>query len=169
MKKEKVYYLDLLAVREYVDDLVRYCEDQAKILLSKIEEDEKKNEQLQYSYQEYNYYKMYSTGFKLYAYDENVHSVEYKSSAAFKDALNNKELSSLRHIDIELNLSFRSGKNGEMVDHVHNITIRLEPNASYLKCEYSEADDIYHGIRKAISDKLENFPAVKTIFSKEAA
>ncbi len=118
MNKEKIYYLNLLAVKEYVDDLIKYCEEQAKSLQQKIEQDEQKNEQLRYDYQDYLYHSMFSTGLTIRAYDDHLRSLEYKDFASYQAA--QSTLSSLRFLNIELNLDYRSGKNAEMIDHTHH-------------------------------------------------
>ena len=167
MNKEKLYYLDLLAVKEYVDDLIKYCDEQAKSLQQKIDQDAQKNEQLRYGYQEYSYYGVYSTGLVIRVYDEHLRMIDYKDYASYQAA--QSTLTSLKFLTIELNLDYRSGKNAEMVDHTHHFEIRLEPNASYFECEMSENDEEFRDVRQTIINKLEAFPAVRTIFSKENA
>lgn len=168
MKKEKKYYLDLLAVKEYVDDLIKYCEQQANDLRRKIERDTQKNEQLRYDYQEFEYQEYYNTGLNIRIYDNNINTADYDDFASYQNASTNQIFNDLRNLTISLHLNYRSGKSSAMIDHIHNFVIRFEPNASYFEYELSDTDEEYRDVLDTITKKLEAFPAVRTIFSKKA-
>lgn len=165
--KDKKSYRDLLAVSEYVDDLIKYCEQQYTILATKIANDAAKNEQLRYDYQEFDWKESYDTKFRITAYDA-VHSfVYFDSFAAYRDAAAKHTLSALNYIEIELNLSYCNGRAASLIDHKRDFVIRFEQNDSYFAYESNEEDENFNSIRDAILNKLDQFPAVRTIFSRD--
>ena len=170
MNKEKINYLNLLAVQEYVDDLAKYCEQRYLELKRKIDADEQKNAQLNYSYREYEYESNFDTGFKISTYDGSTSFTHFKDVASWVAARNNGTFPDLRFMEIETNLCWRSGKKdgSPMTEHIHRFKIRLEPNASYFESEMGGTDEEYGDVRQGIIDKLEGFPAIRTIFSKDA-
>ena len=167
--KEKKNYRDLLAVSEYVDDLMKYCEQQYAALTTKIANDAAKNEQLRYDYQEYEWKESYNTRYRITVYDA-VHSfVYFDTFAAYKDALAKKTITAPSYVEIELNVSYRDGRATNLADHKREFIIRFEQNKSYFAYESNEEDENFNAIRDAILNKLDQFPAVRTIFSTDEA
>ena len=167
MNKEKLPYLDLLAVQEYVDDMIKYCEQQYLSLKKKIDADKQKNEQLRYDYQEYQYEEYFDTDFKIHAYDNQTSFTDFKDLNSWQSAFNSKMFAELRYVEVNLNLCWRSGKKSEkMEEHIHKFTVRFEPNASYFSYELSNNDEECRDVYQTIINKLEEFPSVRTIFSK---
>ena len=163
--KNKLEYRDLLAVGEFVNDLIKYCEWQHTSLLQKIAEDEAKNQQFNYSYQEFQYKESYNTKFQIRAYDGAQGFVDYDSYGAYHTAALNKTLKALKSVTVKLNMSYRSGKNNALVDHKREFEVHLEQNNSYFAFESNEEDKEFIHIRDTIVSKLDQFPAIRTIFS----
>lgn len=168
MNKEKKYYLDLLAVREYVDDLIRYCEQQARILQQKIKQDEEQNKRFNYDHQNHSYYEYYNTGLDISTYDGHIGFSNFEDFASYQNALGSS-ITELRHVTVKLHLNYRSGKNDALVEHIHNFKIHFEPSASYIESEFGDTDEEYRDVYDTLIKKLEAFPAVRTIFSSEAS
>ncbi len=170
MNKEKTDYLDLLAVQEFVEDLAKYCERQFADLQQKMEADQRKNDQLRFDFQEYSYDKNFQEGFKITAYDSNLHFVDYDDVASWQAAQRGDTFRDLVSVTIILNLCYRSGKkSGTMTEHLRKIKVQFKPNASYIEYEHNDVDDEYRDVYQTIVNKLNEFPAVRTIFSKKAA
>lgn len=167
--KDKKMYYDLLAVSEYVNDLIKYCEQCYKDYRNKVTEDEAKNEQLRYDYQEFSHKESYSSAFNVQVYDA-VHSfIDFSSLEEYQAAVIKHTFTAPKHVKITLDTSFRSGKSGSLIDHKRVFEIWFEQNRSYFAYESNEEDESFNSIRQTIEKKLDQFPAVRTIFSPNEA
>ena len=160
-------YPNILAVREYVENLVRFCDGAYRAFMNKVIEEEKKNEPLKYEHREYKYKKSYGTWMKIYISTNNSVSLEYDDDGAFRTAVNNGKLNNVSSLNIELNLDFGKGKEGSIEDHKNEFRIEFRPynikfvrNSNYTDPEMDE-------LEKQIVKLMEDFPATKTIFTPE--
>lgn len=167
--KDKKMYYDLLAVSEYINDLINYCEQCYKEYRNKVAEDEAKNEQLRYDYQEFSYKESYSAAFGIQVYDAVNSFIDFSSLEEYQAAVTKRIFTAPKHIKVSLNISFRSGKSGNFTEHKRVFEIWFEQNRSYFAYESNEDDESFNSIRQAIEEKLDQFPAVRTIFSPSEA
>ncbi|MBP5656415.1 hypothetical protein J6X15_02415 [Candidatus Saccharibacteria bacterium] len=167
--KDKKFYRDLLPVSEYVDDMIKYCEAQYAALRKKIDDDVAKNEQLNYSFQEFEHKESYSTKFQIQVYDAVQSFIYFDTYDAYHAATINKTYAAPKHVAVNLNLSYRSGKNDSLVDHKREFEVRFELNSSFFAYESNEEDAEFDTIKKTIETKLSQFPAIRTIFSIDEA
>lgn len=164
--KEKKQYTSLLAVREYVVDLAKSCFATYDTLQKRMDEEAEKNEPLKYEFRTYRYHKHFATGCSVSVSGDNYRSNSYESFEDFQNTINNGHAQGVASLTIELNLSYRSGKEGELVDHEHEFKIKFEPAETTLSYEANMEEPEMRAIHAQLQKKLDDFPSTFTIFSR---
>lgn len=157
-------YTNLLAVREYVDDLVKYCFGMYDSFDKTVKDDEARNEQLKYELRTYQFHHSYSAECSVHVYANS--STDYKTYDAFASALNNGHIQGINDLTLRLDLSFRRGSYNQLEDHDHKFTIKFSPELCKFSYEANYDDPAMTAVRDKLIGKLENFPATTTIFSR---
>ena len=160
-------YPDLLAVREYVEHLVSFCDQTYRKFTKLTEDDAAKNEPLKYEFREYNYKKSWPFEFRVHFWTNSMVSVDFDNESAFRAAVNNGQLNDISKLIIDLGLSFGRGKEGSVTEHKNEIKIEFAPNNTKYTRVSSFADPEIDEIEKQIISALEDFPSTKTIFTPE--
>lgn len=160
-------YPNILVVREYVENLVGFCDGAYRTFLKKVAEEEEKNESLKNEYREYMYKKSYGMRMKVYIWTNNSVSLEYDNEGAFRAAANSGKLNDVSSLKIELHLDFGRGREGSIEDHKNEFIVDFKPynikfvrNSNFDDPEMSELEE-------QIVKLMEGFPATKTIFTPE--
>ena len=102
-------HTNLLAVREYVDDLVKYCFGIYASFQKTQAEEEQRNERLKLEYREYQFRKSYGAHCNVTIYGGGQHT-DFKDYASFQSALLGGMILELDYLQISLNLSHYVGK-----------------------------------------------------------
>ena len=165
--KEKLSYPNLLAVQEYVVDLVKFCFSLYGSFEKLVSDDTAKNEQLKLDFREYEHYKHYAAGCNVIISNSDFHTSRYNNYDEFDSLVKNGMLKKLSKIRIELNLSYRSGKFNALVDNENSFIIVLEPSASTFEYSANHETSDMREIFTRLKAKLDDFPATLTVFSKE--
>ena len=160
-------FTNLLAVREYVEDLAKNCFALYDSFKKAMNEDEARNEPLKYDLRNYNYHTNYSDVCEIHV-RVNGSSTDYKDFATFLSALNGGLVQGVSDMRILLNMSYRSGPNNSLVEHNHKFTISFSPEKTSFLYEANYDDPTMNGLCDQILAKLEDFPATTTIFSRSA-
>ncbi len=148
--KDKKSYRDLLAISEYVDDLIKYCERQYATLSTKISNDKAKNEQLRYDYQEFEWKENYDARFRITIYDAVNSFLYFDRFTAYHDAMTNRTIVAPNYVEVELNMSYQNGKNASLIQHKRIFVVRFELNNSYFSYESNEEGEDFTTVRDAI-------------------
>lgn len=162
--KDEKEFTNLLAVREYVDDLVKYCFGMFDSFSKTVQEDEAKNEPLKFELREYQFRKSYSQECSVHVRNNGIN--DYKTYDAFNMALNSGHIQGCDGLNLFLDMSFRRGKDGALEEHNHKFTVKFNPDGSSFSYEANYDDPTMNGIRDKLIAKLEAFPATTTIFSR---
>ena len=162
---EQKDYSSLLAVREYVDDLVKNCFSLYDSFMKAIRDDEAKNEPLKTEYREYKYYHDYQSQCQVYVRTQSG-SKFYKDFANYSTAATSGIIQGIDVLEIKLNLSYKSGKFDSLIDHEHEFIIKFRPENSEFIYNANYDDSAMNSIRDKIAEKLDAFPATNTIFTK---
>lgn len=159
-------HTNLLAVREYVDDLVKYCFGIYASFQKTQAEEEQRNERLKLEYREYQFRKSYSEHCQVVIYAGGQRT-EFTDYANFQSALLGGMILGVDYLQISLNLSHYVGKYDSRDEHQHEYTIRFEPAKSYFLYAANMDDQNMNIIETQIEERLNSFPASITIFSKK--
>ncbi len=162
---EQKDFTNLLAVREYVDDLVKNCASLYESFAKTVKEDEEKNEPLKPEFREYKFKHNYKDKFQVIVFSDGS-SKFYEDYANYSVAANGGGLQGVSSLEIRLNLSYKSGKEGGFIDHDYEFRIKFEPGKTSFKYTANFDDPAINGIRDKLLEKLEAFPVTNTIFSR---
>lgn len=157
-------FTNLLAVREYIDDLIKYCFGMYESFSKTVQEDEAKNEQLKFELRNYQFHHSYSADCNVYVYGSNGNT--YKTYDAFAMALKSGHVQGITNLSITLDLSFRRGGYNTLEDHNHKFEMKFRPELASFSYEANYEDPAMSGIRDKLMAKMEDFPATTTIFSR---
>ena len=160
-------FVDLLPVREYVENLVKVCGAFYEDFERKVVMDEEKNKKLSSEYREYEYGGLYGTQFVIWLYyNGRYDGVKIERAADFSELVARGELNDVSNLRLEITVNFRRGVGNEAQEHRHSYKIvfqALKNNFTYAaNCD----DEEMQLMEKKILGLLEDFPAVKTIFTK---
>ena len=159
-------HTNLLAVREYVDDLVKYCFGIYASFQKTQAEEEQRNERLKLEYREYQFRKSYSAHCEVVIYAGGQRT-EFTDYANFQSAMLGGMILGVDYLQISLNLSHYVGKYDSRDEHQHEYTIRFEPAKSYFLYAANMDDQNMNIIETLIEVCLNSFPASITILSKK--
>ena len=163
--KGRKNYSDLLAVNENVEALIRHCEQLFREYNEKADADEAKNERFRVDYQEFTFKRAYGASLKIKIYDTIQGFIDLDSLDSYRNAVATHIFSSPKYLSVMMDLSFRSGKGNDLVDHKRIYEARLEHGKSYFEYESNEEDASFSQVCQGIEEVLNQFPAVHTIFS----
>ena len=160
-------YPNILVVREYVENLVGFCDRVYRAFIKKVAEEEEKNEPLKYEHREYKYKKSYGMRMKVYIWTNSSVSLEYDNEGAFRAAANSGKLNDVSSLKIELDLDFGRGREGSIEDHKNEFRVEFRPYDIKLVRNSNYADPEMDELEEQIVKLMEDFPATKTIFTPE--
>lgn len=162
---EQKEYTNLLAVREYVDDLVKNCFSLYDSFVKTVQEDEAKNEPLKMEFRNYKFYHDYSSECQIYVHTQSGGKF-YKDYTNFSNALAGGIIQGVISLEIRLNLSYKSGAFDSLIDHEHEFKIKFRPESTTFIYNSNFDEEAMKGIYNKILEKLDAFPVTNTIFSK---
>ena len=164
--REEKEFNGLLAVREFVDDLVKNCFSLYDSFMKTVAEDEARNEQLKYDLREYQFHHSYSDECSVHIYAAGRGSSDYKDYNIFASALNGGQLQGIDDFSLRLNLSFSRGKEGALENHNHEFVIKMKSGVGSISYEANFDDPAMSNIYSKLVAKLDDFPSTMTIFSR---
>ncbi len=158
-------YSNIIPDVQSISYLVQYCDSLMQYLMRMIAEDEERNERLKYEYREYQYKKTFDTGFTITISENNVIShLECNSYESFLELVNTGHLSNVKKLTIKLNLSYKTGKEGNLKKHENLFLISFAP----YEITFSRKSNFYNSnmneIEKNINEILKKFGIQNTIF-----
>ena len=158
---------NLLAVREYVADLTKYCFSLYDSFKKTCADDEARNEPIKYELRNYNFKSGYSNQCTVVTYTEGYHNnADYKDYTTFASAVTNNLLQGLAELRITMNLSYRAGTSNSLTDHNHEYIIKFRPEGCSFEYKANYDDPAMNDIRDKLVEKLNQFPTTTTIFTK---
>ncbi len=146
--------------------LVQYCDTLFQHLLSLIQEDEAKNERLNYNYKEYMFKKSLETGFDVSIKEKGSYTGGF-SCDDYKDFVNAVQNGLLNNIDrlvINLSMSYRRGKEGSLQQHDNFFTITFKPYEITFTRKSNFSDSNMDEIENNINEVLKKFKVQNSIF-----
>ena len=161
------FFPNILAVREYVENLVAFCDGARRTLQKNIDEDERKNESVELSQRKYDYKKLYdgATNLRIFVYDNSGSSSNYDGESAFRAAASSGRLNDIAHLDIDLTLSFGRGIGNEIDAHKNVFSISFKPYDIKLVRDSNFSDPEMDALEEQLIKMMEDFPTAKTIFT----
>ena len=163
--REKREYNALLAVREYVDDIVKTCFATYDSIKKLCDQDEAANEGVKYEYREYKYHKSYSAGCDISITSKEYKTERFDTFEAYQAASNGGLLKNLSKLKIDLNLSYQTGKEGSLSDHNHEFELVFEPELTTISYSANYEEPHMKSVYEQLQQKLDAFPATYTIFT----
>lgn len=158
-------FSNVIADIDSVDYLVKYCDQISKYFLDLISKDEEKNKMLKYDYQNWNYKKRYSDILKIYIKQHNyVNDLECKNYDEFKSAVLDGNLKNVNELIIKIDLSYKSGKNDNLIEHVNEFRISFKPYNIIVSRKSNFSEEFADQFEKNLLIILEKFNKVNTIF-----
>ena len=164
---KEFFYPDILAVREYVENLVGFCDRALRTFLNKTEEDERKNQPLEYEKRNYEYKKSYGTGLSIHLYTNSGSSSTYNDENSFRSAVGGGRLNNVSFLNIILTLNFDRGAEGAVDNHKNEFSIMFKPYETKFVRDSNSSDPEMDQLEERIIKIMEEFPSTKTIFSPE--
>ena len=162
-------YSNIVAEIEPITYLVRYCDSVYNQLLDMMHQEEEKNEKLKSEYRFYEYKKNYNTKFEIEIRKKSkdfapINSIECDSYNKFMEAVNDGHLKNVDSLVIELNLSYKKGKDYELKTYDNSFKISMKPYDIKLTRKSNHEEDIMNQIENALNDILKKFKTQDSIF-----
>ena len=161
------YYPNILAVREYVENLVSFCDKACRVLQGKIDEDERKNESLERDRRKYDYKQVYGTGLRVFIMNKSGAHSTYDNESAFRAAATSGRLNDVTMLEIDLSLSFGRGIGDEIDEHHNKFSFSFKPYEIKFTRDSNFSNPEMDELEEQLIKLLEDFPATKTIFTPE--
>lgn len=157
-------YSNVVPLIECVSYLVQYCDSVYRQFMVLVEEDAKRNEQLKYDYQNYDYKKSYRDSFQVYIREKSYNNITCKDFASFQSAIKDGNVKNINSLEIKLDLYYGRGKNNSLVEYENSFTVIFKPYEITFarKSNHNEAN--MNQIEITIKDILNKFPVTNSIF-----
>ncbi len=159
-------YSNIVAEIQSISYLVQYCDALYNQLLKLMSIDEEKNEKLKYEFKNYEYKKTYDTKFEvtIRKKEYSLPNLNCKSYQSFIEAINSGHLKNIVSLTIELNLSYRRGKEMSLNEYQNNFKISFKPyDIKFIR--KSNHNEIYmNQIENNINEILKMFKTQDSIF-----
>ena len=159
-------YSNIVVEAEAVSVLVKYCESYYNQFVAMCDEEEAKNEKLKFEYKNYQYKKTYSMGLeiKIREKDGDYSGTSCKTYESFVEAINAGHLKNVDSLTIDLNLSYKRGKDIETKDHENRFKISFKPYEIVFTRKSNFTDSYMDQIENVINEILKKFRVQNTIF-----
>lgn len=157
-------FSNIIPVVEYVSYLIKYCDNVYNEMVNKMNEEEEKNIQFKPEYKEFMYKKNYGTNFEIYIREKTYNNITCKNFNDFKNAVDSGNLKNINGLDIRLNLDFKRGKGDNLEEYENSFLIKFEPYKIIFARKSNYNDSEMNQIESNISDILNKFPVVNSIF-----
>lgn len=157
-------YSNVVASEEWLLHLVEYCDKIYKQFIQLVNKDEEQNKQFKPEYKNYNYKKSYETNFSIYIREKSYNNIMCNDFETFKSAALDGNLKNVSSLDIQLNLSFKRGKEGNLEEHENSFSILFRPYEITFARKSMKNDISMDNIENGINGILKKFPVVNTIF-----
>lgn len=157
-------YSNVLAIEPAISYLIEYCDNVHKNLVNAITQDEQKNEKLKSEYRYYDYKKSYFTGLTVTIKTTNYGRIECKDFDKFKSAVQAGNINNVEYLTIELNMSYKRGKEYETVEHENIFKISFHPYNIKFTRKSNHEDTEMDKIENNINAILNKFPIANSIF-----
>lgn len=159
-------YSNIVAEAETITYLVQYCEAVYNQLLDLMTADEEKNEKLKYEFKSYEYKKYYETKFEITIKENSASfsSINCKNYQSFIDAINSGHLKNVKNLTIELNLSYKRGKENDLSDYENTFKIVFQPYDIKFTRKSNHKEDSMNQIENNLNEILKKFKVQNSIF-----
>ncbi len=128
-----------------------------------VDEDEMKNEKLKYDYRNYNYKHHFISGLEIRVRKE-FNTITLKNFASYTETLKNNQVINIDSLDIELNLCYYRGKEGDLTEYRNTFTISFKPYEIVFTRASNQKVPEMDQIEKTINDMMKKFHVANTIF-----
>ena len=151
---------------EIISFLIQYCESYYNQLIKLCEEDEEKNVKLKSEYKNFQYKKVYNTGFEINIKEKgkSFTSMTFKNYNTFIECYNTGHLNNIDSLVINLNLSFKRGKEFSLIEHENIFKISIKPYDIVFTRKSNFADPNMEQIENIINEIMKKFRVQNTIF-----
>lgn len=157
-------YSNIIVAEEPITYLVQFCSQVYNNFLKLLNEEQQKNEKLKYEFQNYNYKKHFANTLEIRTMDKNYNSISYSNYDTFIEGVKNKQLRNINSLEINLNLSYKRGKNENLIDHENSFKIVFKPYEIKFSRVSNHKEENMDQIENTINQILNKFQAVNTIF-----
>lgn len=162
-------YSNTIPEVELVSYLVRYCDIVYNELLEMFNQEETKNEKLKSEYKFYEYKKSYDTKFevsiKLKSKDGLIgNTITCENYNKYMEAVNDGYLKNVASLVINLNLSYRKGKEFELKDYENSFKITINPYDIKLVRKSNHSENIMNQIENELNEIFKKFRTQDSIF-----
>lgn len=157
-------YSNAIVDESCITYIANYCESIYNQFNLLIEEDEKRNEKIKYEYKNYNYKNTYQTKYEIKIKEGRYNTAYCKSYNSLIEYIQAKPLNSVEDIEIELNLSYKRGKNQSYRDYDNVFKIIFKPYDIKLTRKSNHNEQMMNQVEESLNQLLSSLPTVNTIF-----
>lgn len=162
-------YSNAIVGEEQFKYIINYLEGIMSNFDDMMSKEEEKNKTVKTEYQHYDFKKCYLTGFRVSLRNDKVGYKNYENIQTFKEDFNNKLLTNLEYIKIELNLSFKRGIGYDLVEYKNSFSINFKPYDIVFTRESDHNVMIMNKVEENIFNMLNQLPVANTIFCSKGA
>ena len=144
--------------------IANYCESVYNQFNLLIKEDEKRNEKVKYEYQNYNYKDTYQKKYEIRIREGNYNTTYCKSYNSLFEYIQTKKLNAIESIEIELDLSYKRGKNQSYKEHNNLFKMTFKPYNIKFTRKSNHNEQIMNQVEANLNQLLSSIPTVNTIF-----
>ena len=159
-------YSNIVAEVQSISYLVQYCEALYNQLIKLASNDEEKNARLKSEFKNYEYKKTFNTKFEVLI-KENGNSfanLNCKNYETFNEAVNSGHLKNVDTLTIELDLTYKRGKEFSLKDYENNFKIVFKPYNIKFTRKSNHSETFMNEIENNINEILKKFRVQNSIF-----
>lgn len=162
----KFDYSNSIPEIEFISYLVQYCDYYYKQLSRLFDEDEEKNTKLKSEYKFFYYKKSFNSKFEVAIREKgnSFSNLSCKTYDSFVEAINSGHLNNVESVIINLDLSFKRGKDMQTKEHENLFKISFKPYNIVFTRKSNYADSSMDQIENVINEILKRFRVQNTIF-----
>lgn len=159
-------YSNIVAEVQSILYLVQYCEALYNQLLKLISVDEEKNAKLKSEFKNYEYKKTFGTKFEVLIKEKgnSFANLNCKSYQTFIEAVNSGHLKRVDSLIIELDLSYKRGKEFSLIECENNFKIAFKPYDIKFIRKSNHSETYMNQIEDNINEILKKFRIQDSIF-----
>lgn len=157
-------YSNILPTIEYIDYLVKYCDNAYNQLNKLVEEDEEKNKKFKPEYKEFNYAHSYGAKFEVFIREKSYNNITCKDYNTFVTAVKDGNLNEIMELEIKVDLDFRRGIGNNLEDYENSFTIIFKPYDIKFARKSNHNEPNMNQLEDQINTILKQFPVANCVF-----
>ena len=158
-------YSNIVVEVQPISYLIQYCEALYNQFIKLVTEDEEKNARLKTEFKNYDYKKSYSNKFEILIKEkENNSNLNCKNFQTFIDAVNSGHLKNINSLTIELDLTYKRGKESYLNEYENNFKIVFKPYDIKFIRKSNHSENYMNQIENNINEILKKFKVQNSIF-----